>query len=185
LCQWKKGEFNFNFWMWEKKKTAAMLFIAKWNHKVTLWLLSHYCAYFLHDMLNRGVFCSVSLIQFIRRRTLSDGRRQHVWTKTTRRRSFLIFLCFLLSSGSRNCHREVSYSLCLYLPTYTGFYCTSCEQKTGFVFRRSRVQISARRLAILTEVPKGVSSIHSLKWPGRRHDHFHTFPFISHWSFLY
>jgi hypothetical protein len=123
--------------------------------------------------------------QFVRWCTLSDGPRQHVWTKTTRRRSFLISLCFLLSSGSRSCHREVSYSLCLYLSTYTEFYCISCEQKTGFVFRRSRVQISARRLAILTEIPKGFSSIHSLKWPGRRHDHFHTFPFISYWSFLY
>jgi len=137
-------------------------------------------------MLNRNLFCSVSLIQFARWCTLSDGRRQHIWTKTTLRRSFLISLCFLLSSGSRSCHREVSYSLCLYyLPTYIEFYCMSCEQKTGFVFRRSRVQISTRRLAILTEVPKGFSSIHSLKWHGRRHGHFHTFPFTSHWSFLY
>lgn len=123
--------------------------------------------------------------QSVRWCTLSDGRRQHVWTKTTRRRSFLVSLCFLLSSGSRSCHREVSYSLCLYLPTYTEFYCMSCEQKTGFVFRRSRVQLSARRLAILTEGPKEFSSIYLLKWPGRRHYHFHTFPFISHWSFLY
>lgn len=136
-------------------------------------------------MLNWNVFCLVSLIQFVRWRTLSDGRRQHVWTTTTRRRSFLISLCFLLSSGSRSCHREGTYSSCLYLPTYTEFYCMSCEQKTGYVFSRSRVQISSRRLAILTEVPKVFSSVHSLKWPGRRHDHFHAFPFISHWSFLY
>jgi hypothetical protein len=136
-------------------------------------------------MLNCYVFFSVSLIRFVWWCTLSNSRRQHIWTKTTRRRSFLISLCFLLSSGSRSCHREGSYSLCLYLPPCTEFYCMSCEQKTGFVFRRPRVQISARRLAILTEVPKGFSSIHSLKWPGGKHDHFHTFPFISHWSFLY
>jgi hypothetical protein len=135
-------------------------------------------------MLNWNGFCSVSLIRFVRWRTLSDGRRQHVWTTTTRR-SFLISLCLLLSSESRICHRDVSYSLCLYLPTYTEFYCMSCEQKTRFVFRRSRVQVSARRFVILTEVPNGVLSIHSLKWSGRRHDHFHTFPFSSHWLFLY